>query len=404
MTLTGNWTLAALIALALASVVATVLLWEQVRSWLRWPARGGLILLCQLTGVAVVAALVNDAGQFYGSWNELLGHGAGVSIGQASPVVQDRRLAGEIRRGQRPGQSLIVTAYIPEAGGTKADPALVYLPVAYFARSYANTRFPVVELFQGFPASPRTWVVAMRVQQVLDAEMATHRAVPFIAVIPDQNYSGHIHDGECVNAVGGAQVETTLTTNVQKVIDHSFRADSTGWGAMGYSTGGYCALNVGMRHPSVYRAIVSMSGNISPYVDRSTGAIFGHSLSDQHANDPLWLAEHRPSPPISVLLAASHGDYLAWRAAETMGAAFRSPARVSMLMVPRGGHSFLVWRAMEPVAFDWISRLLPEPLSPPAMAEHRGVVPYRGPVPAPLPKPLIQASRHRAKAARPKFQ
>jgi hypothetical protein len=75
-----------------------------------------------------------------------------------------------------------------------------------------------------------------------------------------------------------------------------------------------------------------------------------------------------------------------------------------MLMVPRGGHSFLVWRAMEPVAFDWISRLLPEPLSPPMMAERRGVVPYHGPVPAPLPKPLIQASRHRAKAARPKFQ
>ncbi|HEY7049305.1 MAG TPA: alpha/beta hydrolase-fold protein [Jatrophihabitantaceae bacterium] len=405
MPLTGNWTLAALSALALTALVATVLLWNRVRSWLRWPVRGGLILGCQLTGVVLVAALVNDAGQFYGSWGELFGHGAGVSIVRAAPAVQDRRLAGVIRREKRAGRSLIVTVYVPEAGGVRADPALVYLPAAYFSPSYAGARFPVVELFQGFPASARTWVGALKLQQVLDGEIAAHRAVPFVAVVPTQNYAGHLHDAECLNAVGGIQAETTLITNVQKVIDHTFRVDRTEWAAMGYSTGGFCALNAGMRYPSVYRAVVSMSGNVSPYIDRSTGAVFGHSVSAEHDNDPLWRARHLAGPPISVLLAAPRGDPSAWRDAQTLGAAFRSPTRVSMLLLPQGGHSFTVWRAMEPVAFDWLSRLLPTPLGQPVLAEGRGVVPYQVHPAGPASKvPLLQARGHRAKPTRPKFQ
>src|SRR6266513_2382434 len=51
---------------------------------------------------------------------------------------------------------------------------------------------------------------AYDVQQIGDEEIAAGRAVPFVAVMPNSNYVPH-HDGECINAVGGTQVETTLT-------------------------------------------------------------------------------------------------------------------------------------------------------------------------------------------------
>ena len=407
MPLTGNWTLAALSALTLAALVATVLMWNRIRSWLRWPARAGLILGCQLTGVALVAALVNDAGQFYGSWSELFGHGTGVSLAVAAPGVQDRHVAEVIRREKRPGQSLIVPVYVPEAGGTKADPALVYLPAAYFSSTYATARFPVVELFEGFPASPRTWTLALRLQQVLDTEINSHRAEPFVAVVPTQNYLGGLHDGECINAVHGPQVETTLTVNVQRVVERDFRVqrDRSGWAVLGYSTGGFCALNVGMRHPSMYSAAVSMSGNVQPYVDYTTGDIFGHSAAAEHSNDPLWRAQHLPGPPISVLIAASRADPGAWNGALTLGAALRAPTRTSLLMLPHGAQSVTVWRVMEPVAFDWLSHILAAPLADEVLAEGRSPVPDRDLLGVHhVRPPVIRAGRHRAEPARPKFQ
>jgi putative esterase len=410
MPLTGNWTLAALSVLALAALVATVLLWNCIRSWLRWPARAGLIVLCQLTGVAVVAALVNDAGQFYGSWGELFGGGGGVSLTRLAAGAEDKHVAEVLREQKRIGKSLVVPVDIPEAGAARAQPALVYLPAVYFAPSYSNARFPVVELLEGFPSTPRSWTIALNLQATLDGEISSRRSLPFVAVIPVQNYLPGVHDGECINAVNGPQVESTLTTNVRRVIERDFRVDRgrSGWAVMGYSTGGFCALNIAFRHASWYSAAVSLSGNVHPYIDHTTGDLFGNSTAARDSNDPVWRASHLPGPPISILLAASRGDPGAWLSAVTLAADVHAPTRASTLLLPGGAHNAHTWRAMEPVAFDWLSRLLAVPLGLPVLAEGRGPVPYHGHLPYhPYPTkrpPLVRASRHLVKAVRPTFQ
>jgi enterochelin esterase-like enzyme len=402
--LTSNWTLATLAALALAAVVATTIMWSRLRSWLRWPARIFMLVVCQLTACALVAALVNDAGQFYGSWSELLGNAApGVSLTHIAAGSEDRRLADDIRLRKRLGRSLMVSVYVPDAGIPRAQAALVYLPAAYFAPSYADIRFPVVELLQGFPGSPRSWTVSLNVQAILDREIGSHRTIPFIAVMPTQNYLPAMHDGECINAVHGPEVETTLTVNVRRVIEHDFRVnrDRTGWAVMGYSTGGFCALNISLRHPSMYGSAVSLSGNVHPYIDHTTGALFGSSLAAEHSNDPVWRARKLPPAPVALLLAASGQDVGAWRGALTLAATVRPPTHVSLLMLPRGSHNGATWRAMEPVAFDWLARVLAPPIGRSVLAEGRGPVPYH-PVP-PHVGPAL-AARHRAKITRPTFQ
>jgi hypothetical protein len=108
--LTSNWTLATLAALAVAAVVATAVMWTRFRSWLRWAVRMVMLVACQLTAVALVAAFVNDAGQFYASWSELLGSGPpGVSLAHIAAGSEDRRLAKEIRLHNRLGRSLVVS-------------------------------------------------------------------------------------------------------------------------------------------------------------------------------------------------------------------------------------------------------------------------------------------------------
>jgi S-formylglutathione hydrolase FrmB len=229
----------------------------------------------------------------------------------------------------------------------------------------------------------------LRLQHVADAEIASHRAVPFVAVVPVQNYLPRMRDGECINAVNRPQVETTLTTNVRRVVEHDFRVDRdrTGWAVMGYSTGGFCALNILTRHPNEYSAAVSLSGYDQPYVDRTTGDLFGHSVAAEQGNDPLWRIRHSPSAqPISMLLAASRDDAKPWREAQQLAAAVRAPSHAYLLLLTRGAHNLPTWRAMEPSSFDWLSRMLAPPLSPAAGADGRTPVPYKG-------RPVVRSVR-----------
>jgi S-formylglutathione hydrolase FrmB len=221
-----------------------------------------------------------------------------------------------------------------------------------------------------------------------------------VAVVPTQNYLPGLHDGECINAVNGPQVETTLTVNVRRVLERDLRVDRdrAGWAAMGYSTGGFCALNIVIRHPTTYIAAVSLSGYDRPYVDGTTGHLFGHSVAAEHANDPLWRIQHG-APPVSLLLAASRHDKTPWHQATELAAAVRSPTHVSVLLIRRGAHNLPTWRAMEPAAFDWLSHLLAPPLGPSALAGGQSPVPYRR---APTP-PVVQAGRRYA-VKRPRFQ
>ncbi len=398
MGLTSGATLAVLILLALAAPVVAAAAWNRTgrSAWLRWPARVGLLLACQLTGCAALAAAVNDAGQFFTSWSELFGTDVGVSAQAGRAGAADALLQGQLAAGYRTHHSIVVTVPIPDAGDGRAHDALVYLPAAYFDPGYAHRAFPVVELLDGFPGSPLTWTRTLGVQHVADGEIAAGRALPFVAVLPQQNYLGR-HDAECIDAVHGPQVQTTLTTNVRAVVDRELRVGDgpASWAVMGYSTGGFCALDIVLRQPDRYAAAVSLSGYDQPYLDRTTGNLFGTSALARHLNDPLWRVEHLPPPKVSLLLAEGGQDRVPATEAVQFAAATRSPTSVYLLRLPRGGHSFAVCRALEPVAFDWISQRLTAPLAP--MVLTGGLLPTP-PVPAHHAKP--PAHRTLARAAR----
>ena len=390
MPLTGNWMLAIAISAAVAAVVAVVFCWDRVsrRPWLRWPARGSMLIACQLTACLVVALFVNDQGLFFTSWSDLFGNGSGTSTSQVRPGAYDPQLAARstVARGRE--QGLVLPVPIPDASVSRWHYALVYLPPQYFEPAYANRAFPVFELIGGYPGTPHGWTGPLDVQQIADREIAAGRAVPFVAVMPNSNYVPH-HDGECINAVGGTQVETTLTVNVRRAMERDFRvsSDRSSWAVAGVSTGGFCALNIAIRHPDMFAAAVSMSGYNRPYVDWTTGALFGHSLAARDANDPLWRFTHLPAPNLALLLASSRQDVTTHVEANELAAAARLPTRVDLLTVPRGGHNFHVWVAMEPTVYDWLSRIVAAPLAPGALAE--------GVKPSPLPNVALPATTTR---------
>lgn len=369
MSLTSGVTLAAAVLLTVTAVAACLFLWNRLAGpqALRLMSRIGLIGLCQLLAVAVIGLTINAQYGFYTSWAELLGRSSLTAAPAVPAVVRfDRSHLAEVRAAFRGGHGTVVPMVIPgTASGVPAQRALVYLPAAYGDPASPAARFPVVELLGGFPGRPESWTGPLHLQQILDAQIASRQSVPMIAVMPVQNVA-FPRDTQCVNVVGGPKVETFLTQDVRRAVVSAFRVavDGSGWALMGYSTGGYCAVNLAMRHPMSFTAAVSLSGYARPARDHSTGRLFGNSVALARVNAPLWRAQHLPAPNISVLLATSRLDAASYHDAVHLAGAARAPLRLSTVVFPRGGHNFPFWQAMEPYAFSWLSQHLRAPLTP----------------------------------------
>jgi S-formylglutathione hydrolase FrmB len=347
--------------------VATVVFWNRAelpRAG-RWAIRLVLLSAGQLSAVLVVAVLLNNTFVFYQSWSELLGQHPRQEQSAAELGSFDARLRPELYRDFLAERGTLTS--LPVAGlasGVHAGPATVYLPPQYGDPAYADRSFPVVELLSGFPGGPHPWVRMLHVVDVLDSLIATGRAVPFIAVMPEQNVAWP-RDTECVNVVGGPQVDSYLSDDVRTAVVRAFRASAgSRWAVMGDSTGGYCASSLAFRHPGMYAAAVSLAGYNAPAHDATTGNLFQGDPRRADDFSPLWLLQHGRAPDVALLLISTHADRASYRAAERMAEASRPPLRLSLLTLPRGGHNFATFAAEIPVGFSWLSRYVATALAP----------------------------------------
>mgnify|MGYP001195388585 CR=1 FL=1 len=158
------------------------------------------------------------------------------------------------------------------------DPAerdlFVYLPPQYDARTAA--RFPVVLLLVGFTGIGESpWQRSYHgeaLHERMDRLIRTRRAPPMIVATPD-----------CVTSLGGSQYvdsaavgryESFVVREVVPFLDAHFRTRATPRhrAVCGKSSGGYGALMLGMKHPSIFGALASHSGDA--YFDLCYGLDF----------------------------------------------------------------------------------------------------------------------------------
>jgi hypothetical protein len=389
-----GWPMA--LSMALLTVLissATVVVWNrlQVLRAGRWAVRLVLLSAGQISAVLLVAVMLNNSFVFYQSWSELFGQRPQQGQSAADVGLLDASLGPQLHRDFLLGRGTL--ASVPVAGlnsGVHAGPATVYLPPQYGDPAYADRSFPVVELLSGFPGGTQPWVRALHVVDVLDGLLRTGRAVPFIAVMPEQNVAWP-RDTECVNVTGGPQVDTYLSDDVRTAVVRAFRASAAGsqWTLMGDSTGGYCSSSLIFRHPGMFAAAVSLAGYNAPAHDRTTGNLFpgDPQLADDYS--PLWLLQHGRVPDVPLLLISTRADRASYRAALRMAEATRPPLRLSLLTLPRGGHNFRTFAAEIPVGFSWLSRFVTTALAP--LPKVDGLLPTPvSPQPRPAPRATAQ--------------
>jgi len=268
--LESPWLAAGLGALLAVTVALTVWRRRRRRAWPpprhRWLRRGGLtawlVTIATLCGLAGLNAYVGYVPTLPSLFGEVPAVGGPAARGGGSRVV-----------------SLEIGAPSLDVPPSRA---YVYLPPGYGSRAQRSRRYPVVYLLHGYPGGPIDWFRGAQVQETMDAMLADSLVQPMILVAPDAS-GGWLHDSEMLNQVGGPQVESYLVGTVVHTVDATFRtiADRAGRAIGGVSSGGYGALNLGLRHQDVFSVILSLM----PY--GTPGAVTRSLLGGSHA---LWLA------------------------------------------------------------------------------------------------------------------
>lgn len=336
------------VALLMACVGMLVVI-ARARRWVLASLCGLIVIvLAMLAGIVEV----NRYYGYYHSWSALLQDlsGAPPDLGPAARRASfdpgaSAIEAGELSWVRLPGQ----LSHLNRAG-------LIYLPPQYHEAQYAKVRFPLIELIHGSPGLPTDWYYALQVQKVLNRLIAQRFIGPAVAVMPAMNPNLHTFQ-DCVNSPRAAD-DTYLAKDVPTDVRKLYRvsADPAELGIGGYSSGGYCAANLALRHRTSFGAAAIMDGYFRA-IDGPAGAALHHDAAADAANSPLLTADklHAGTAPLPAMWVSAgtndRGDY------ETARAFVRSMSRleqVTFAVAPGGGHNFYAWARLVPRMLPWL--------------------------------------------------
>jgi Putative esterase len=342
-----------LIIAAVTLPIAVTLAWRRLPGRVAGTVlRIGMILSCQTVAVVAAGVALNRAFLFYDSWDELLGHQRGgdqVAVADAGQLVPSDGSQGRVS---------ILTVHGKVSGAV--EQVLVWLPPDYDVGTASKTRFPVLMVLPGQPGTPAGIFKTLSLGSNTSQAIKSGQVKPFVAVIPPLSIA-QPRDTECTDIPQGPQADSWLSTDVKEAVIKHFRVTPGHWSTIGWSTGGFCASKMLLRHPTSFVAAVSIGGYFAAEEDHTTGNLFNHSRMLRNENSPLWLLRHTLSYPVRLLIITSKGDRESWDgvhyadAKRAIAVASGIPG-VSTIVLPSGGHNFDVYAPTVEPALGWLGK------------------------------------------------
>lgn len=353
MSLTGQALLVLLITLAiLVPLILALTLPRRPRGLLR-PVLGFIaMVLAQLLAVAAVGVWANDTFGFYDSWSDLLGGAQGgvVSVEANGSLPQTR------------GQGRVVALTVNGRASKASGVVLVWLPPQYDQPAFKTTRFPVLMMLPGQPSSPKGVFTGFQFAREATQAIRSGAVQPFVAVFPPLMIDPP-RDTECNNVPNGPRAETWLATDVRDAVLRHVRVtpDGTRWSLAGWSTGGFCAAKLLLRHRSEFNAAASIGGYFDAETDPTTGALFGGSAKLRRENSPLWLIRQPGQSDANLLIVVSETDQSTYTGhfyadSKQMIEQTRGYPNVATIVLPSGGHNYTVYLQTLPAVLAWCAK------------------------------------------------
>jgi enterochelin esterase-like enzyme len=299
-----------------------------------------------LVSIAAAADVVNAHYQYLPRVSDVLGQ-------RDWPAISSRGLDSTATYTSHKRGAVVSLDVFDHGVGFRGDHALAYLPPQYFTDP--TERFPVMYLLHGSPGMPVDWLRGGGAAQA--GYQAAAEGRPEILVMPHLSRNW-LDDSECVDGQH-MLVETYVVSDLVPAVDAQLRtipsrADRT---IGGMSAGGYCALNLGLRHRALFGAIVDMSGYTRPTHAGGMRALFGDSAdlaAVTAANSPDVYGPDLPAnPPTRLLFVCGRDDHEPLTEMSSMRDVLRARGLpVSWLTLP-GGHTYGVWRPGLVDALAW---------------------------------------------------
>jgi enterochelin esterase-like enzyme len=191
-------------------------------------------------------------------------------------------LSGFVQVVKGPAGGVVLRGRIPNSvvPGDRR-PSAVYLPPGY----RYGTRYPAIFLLHGFPGSPSGFYDSLRLAEIADGLIASHRVAPFVAVMP---VAGRV-TGKRSDEEWAGRWETDVVGDVVPwAAAHLSLESGPGDRAIaGLSAGAYGAVDIALRHPGLFGVAESWSGYFRPFRD---GPLAHASAAELAAHDPTLLA------------------------------------------------------------------------------------------------------------------
>ncbi len=344
-----------------ATMLATVYFWHKFaeKNWKTITVRFSLIITIQCFALASMGVTINRSGEFYGTWSDLFGAQGQYQKIAISPASLTQISIKDLRSATRTkGGSLIFRKVIE--GATSRISNVVYvvaspkLATQLESPSHAiGSTYQVVELFPGTPGVPQTWIGTLDGITTMENLEIAGQIPPTIAVIPAINVQPG-EDTECMNFVGGAQVETWITSDMKIFLKTFLGVDNRLWSSFGYSTGGWCAAEVAVLHQEQYSQGVSLAGYFHPLLSFALSTREKNYLSTQY-DLGHFLKYHQRNTKLMII--ASIKDRFANSSAQQFMQIANPLIPIKYVPIPKGGHNIDVWKPYVATGFLWISRM-----------------------------------------------
>jgi S-formylglutathione hydrolase FrmB len=252
---------------------------------------------------------------------------------------------------------------LPTANLPEPAPCFVLEPPSY--RSNATRRYPLLVFLHDGYGDVRT-LERSGVAAELATRMADGRLPEFVVVAPGARGSWFS------DSVDGRQRwETFLTGDFLRQIEarHRVLPDAASRGITGISMGGFGAMKIALRHPTLFGSVSTLSGALIPiaaedirryaWISRfSLKRVFGYPPTPQTlaANDVweiLYATRFERSPFVAHLRAGSQDFYGLDGVAAQYGTLMNEHGIPAEIVLEPGGHDWKYWRRALIAVAEW---------------------------------------------------
>ena len=328
-------------ALAVICLIIAILLWRNHKVW-RWI----FVALFLVIGLGAAANYFNTKFVYFDTVADLFGipaypTGSGA---QVTPGVL------------QPNGVVVPITINDKASQFGVTEAKVFLPPQYFSDPRAH--FPVMVLIHGNPGDNQNWTGPGQAPETGLA--VAQQGKPVIIVMPTVLQDSVTDDTLCINTAAEGNAETYVVEDVVNSVDAQLRTivDAKHRGIGGLSMGGFCALNLGLKHPDVFSVALDFSGDTEPVADTLPGGLeqlFGPNHQQQvDANSPskYWSQLDGSKGP-AIWMDCGTSDLAVLKQMQTLLPQLKSKGFTVELHTRPGAHDFGTWSGALKDALPW---------------------------------------------------